>query len=71
MDTSLLVLIATSTAVLVVGIWLALTTGLFLLAIVVGMVQTRRYLRRLSPEARQLLAVRQRQLARRARQPVA
>ena len=64
-------LIATSTAVLVIGIWLALTSGLFLLAVVVGMLQTRRYVRRLSPEARQLLAVRQRQLGRRARQPVA
>jgi len=57
--------------VLVVGIWLALTAGLFLLAIAVGMLRTRRYVRRLSPEARQLLAMRQRQLGRRARQPVA
>jgi hypothetical protein len=54
--------IALSTPMLVLALWAAAIVAVTVLAGVVGAIEARRYVRRLSPEARQLLALRQRRV---------
>ena len=61
-------MIALSTPVLVLATWAALIVVVALLVAVVGAIETRRYVSKLSPDAKRLLAVRQSEMTRRQRQ---